>query len=149
MPSPALFATVVDTVRTALAAAWPRSTVRQEIDRLREEGHVEGESCEMAFSVSFDDAITAAGALPALRAVADTVDVTQARRGFLTARATVLVTPLELARAVTRLERSVRASGGFVAVIGPTKPSSQDSTSWTPTRGTDVRDRVRAVSVSA
>ena len=149
MTSPALFATVVDTVRTALAAAWPRSTVRQEIDRLRAEGHVEGETCEMAFSVSFDDAITAAGALPALRAVADTVDVTQARRGFLTARATVLVTPLELARAVTRLERSVRASGGFVALIGPTHSSPPEATSWTPTRGTDVRSSTARIAASA
>ena len=149
MPSTSLFATVVDTVRTAIAAAWPRSTVHQEIDRLREEGHVEGEACEMAFSVSFDAAITAAGALSALRSVADTVDAAQASRGFLTARATVLVTPLDLARTVTRLERSVRASGGFVAVIGPTHPSQPETTSWTPARGTDVRTSTGRVAASA
>ena len=117
--SSALYA-VVDSVRTVLAAVWPRSAVRTEIDRLREEGHLEGEACEMAFSLAFSDAATADFMVRTVRAAGYTVDATQARRGFLTARTSVLLQPHAFARTVTRLERTVRPSGGFVAVIGPT-----------------------------
>ena len=41
-------------------------------------------------------------------------------------RTTVLLRPFELARTVTRLERAVRTSGGFVEVIGPTRPATEE-----------------------
>ena len=113
-------ALVADTVQASLAAAWPRSAVRHEIDRLREEGHLAGEACEMAFSVSFDDAATAADASALVRRAGFALDLAGLERGFLTARTQVRLTPWELARAVARLERVARARGGFVAEVGPT-----------------------------
>lgn len=111
---------VVDSVRTVLAAVWPRSAVRSEIERLREDGYLEGEACEMAFSLEFGDTTTADVMVRTVRAAGFSVDAAQAQRGFLTARLSVLLQPHALAQAVTRLERVVRSSGGFVAVIGPT-----------------------------
>lgn len=113
-------AVVADTVHATIAAAWPRSDVRYEIDRLREEGHLAGEACEMAFSVSFADAATAAAAAAQVRRAGYAVDLAGLERGFVTARRAVRLTPWELAQAVTRLERAARAHGGFVAVVGPT-----------------------------
>lgn len=113
-------AIVADTVQAALAAAWPRSAVRNEIDRLREDGHLAGEACEMAFSVSFADAATAGDAAAEVRRAGYAVELGGVERGFVTARTQVRLTPWELARAVARLERAARARGGFVAVIGPT-----------------------------
>lgn len=113
-------AVVADTVHATIAAAWPRSGVRYEIDRLREEGHLEGEACEMAFSVSFADAATAADASAQVRRAGYALDLAGVERGFVTARRQVRLTPWELAQAVARLERATRAHGGFVAVVGPT-----------------------------
>ena len=113
-------ALVADTVHATLAAAWPRSAVRHEIDRLREEGHLAGEACELAFSVSFADSATAADASAKVRRAGYALDLAGLERGFVTARAQVRLTPWELARSVARLERVARAHGGFVAVIGPT-----------------------------
>ena len=113
-------ALVADTVHATLSAAWPRSAVRHEIDRLREEGHLAGEACEMAFSVSFADAATAADASGVVRRAGYALDLAGLERGFVTARRALRLTPWELARAVARLERAARAHGGFVAVIGPT-----------------------------
>ena len=113
-------ALVADTVLATFAAAWPRSEVRHEIDRLREEGHLAGEACEMAFSVSFADAATAADASARVRRAGYALDLGALDRGFVTARAQVRLTPWELARSVARLERMARSHGGFVAIIGPT-----------------------------
>ena len=112
---------VADTVRSALLAAWPRSEVRHELDRLREDGHIEGEMCEMAFSVWVADDAQVPEATRAVRAAGFGIDATQAKRGFLTVRGTVQLRPYALARAVTQLERAVAGQEAFVAVIGPTR----------------------------
>ena len=88
-----------DAVRTALLAAWPRSEIRHELDRLREEGFVEGESCEMAFSIWVADDAQLAEATRAVRAAGYGIDATPAKRGFLTARGAVALRPYALARA--------------------------------------------------
>jgi hypothetical protein len=113
-------ALVADTVQATFAAVWPRSAARHEIDRLREEGHLAGEACEMAFSLSFDDAQRATDASALVRRAGFALDLAEAKSGFLTARMQVRLTPWELARAVARLERVARSRGGFVAVVGPT-----------------------------
>ena len=120
-PLSAAAAIVADTVHATLAAAWPRSAVRNEIDRLREEGHLAGEGCEMAFSVAFPDSATAGEASALVRRAGYALDLAGLERGFVTARRAVRLTPWELARAVARLERVARAHGGFVAIIGPTR----------------------------
>ena len=117
---------VTDAVRAATVAAWPRSSVRYEIARLREEGYRDGEACEFAFSVSLPDAASAANALPAIRRAGYDFDASESQRGFVTARTTVLLRALDLARTLTRLERAVRANGGFVEVIGPTRPATEE-----------------------
>lgn len=127
-PFTAAATTVADAVRATFVAVWPRSVVRNEIARLCEEGHAEGETCEMAFSVCFDDDHMPGDAAMAIRRAGYDLEATQASRGFLTARTSLRLRPMDLARSVTRLERAVRASGGFVAVIGPTDSTPMATT---------------------
>ena len=125
-------ATFADLVRATVVASWPRSAVRYEVARLHEEGHARGATCEMAFSVWVDDAPRVSEAALAARAAGFALDLSGSGRGFLTARTTVALHPFALARAVTRLQRAVRACGGCVEVIGPVGASHHESSELAP-----------------
>ena len=124
--------TIADLVRATIVASWPRSAVRYEVARLREEGHARGATCEMAFSVWVDDTSRVSEAALASRAAGFALDLSAQGRGFLTARTTVALRPFALAREVTRLERAVRACGGCVEVIGPVGASHHESSELAP-----------------
>ena len=121
-----------DLVRATVVASWPRSAVRYEVARLREEGHVRGTTCEMAFSVWVDDTSRVSEAALASRAAGFALDLSAQSRGFLTARTTVALRPFALARELTRLERAVRACGGCVEVIGPVGAPHVESSDLAP-----------------
>ena len=112
----------VDLARATFLAAWPRSEPSNEITRLVEEGYEKGESCEMSFSIAFTDATQAAAAVAAVRSAGYSVDAGESSRGFVTAQTGIELRRFGLATSIARLERAVAPFGGFVAVIGPTRP---------------------------
>ena len=116
-------ARAADLARGTLSALWPRGAVSHEMSRLREEGYTSGERCDIAFSVGFDDAATAAEAAQALRVARYAVDATQVARGFVTVQESLPLRALDLAVATARLERIVARWAGFVALVGPTQPA--------------------------
>lgn len=120
-------ARIADLARGTLSAMWPRGPVSYEITRLQQEGYTSGERCDIAFSVGFDDAATAAAAAHALRAARYVVDTAQVARGFVTVQEALPLRAFDLAVALARLERAVAAYSGFVALIGPTQPAPRDA----------------------
>jgi hypothetical protein len=120
-------ARAADLARATFLAAWPKSGPSHEITRLVEEGYEKGESCEMAFSVAFADPAQAPAAVSSLRAAGYGVDAGEASRGFVTAQTGIQLRRFGLAASIARLERAVAPFGGFVAVIGPTRPPRNGS----------------------
>lgn len=114
---------VADLAHVALAAFWPRSAVRQEIDRLRDEGHQLDTACEFAFSIAFPEAVDPE-AMARVRAEGFVPDAAPAKGGFVTVRSSLQLESVALARTLRRLERAVESRGAFVAVIGPTQPAA-------------------------
>ena len=112
----------VDIARATLHAAWPKSDASYEVSRLVEEGYEKGESCDIAFSVSLADPSLAGDAAASARVAGYTVDASQAARGFITVQTPIALRTFGLAKVISHLERVVAPHGGFVALIGPTRP---------------------------
>jgi hypothetical protein len=123
--APALAADVVDAATAVLTAAWPRSMVAREVERLAEDGYAIGELCDVDFSLAFETPEFIDMALAAVLLEGFTVlDRSQITRGFATVRAPIRLRAYDLVRATSRLNRVVSRYGGFGAAIGPAEPAA-------------------------
>lgn len=104
--------------RAACAAVWSRSASRQEMARLREEGHVAGEPCELAFSFSFAEGQGDAAKRSLAEAGFTVADASEASRGFLTVTTPVTLGAFAMSSASLRLRRVARRHDGHAEVIG-------------------------------
>jgi hypothetical protein len=112
-------AMAVDCIASAAAAAWPRSVVNGEMNRLTGEGHEPGAECAFGFVLALhpDDPDAT---LRAVRAAGFTVD-DGARRGhgFAIVRATLALRAYQLSWTLARLNRIAGRHGGFAEMLGP------------------------------
>jgi hypothetical protein len=107
-----------DTAHAAASALWKRSAAGQEMARLREDGHLPGEPCELAFAFSFGEGEGDA-AMRALTSAGFTVaDRSNAARGFLTVTTPATLGSYTIARTAARLRRLGQRHGGHAEVIG-------------------------------
>ena len=120
----AFAAYVTDMATATLAAAWPRSLAAREIDRLLGEGYAVGSGCEMAFSLSFADAASAASAAAARRAGFATGHPSDGTGGLVTAYAVMPLRAYHLSLALSRLDRVAARYDGYATVIGPVQPTA-------------------------
>jgi len=115
-----LLAQTLDQAAAVAASAWPRSAAGREARRLVDDGYAPGQPCEIAFSVSFSDALDVRATLAAARSGGVAVaDLTSATRGFVTVTVPARVRAYDLSLASRRMDRLARACGGFAAEIGP------------------------------
>ena len=109
---------VKDTAGAALSVLWTRSAAGQELARLRGDGHLPGQACDVAFAFSFGEGEADA----ARRSLADAgfsiADATAVSRGFLTVTAPILLGTYALARTAARARRIGQRHGGHAEVIG-------------------------------
>jgi hypothetical protein len=132
---------MADQAVALFAAAWPRSLAAREVARLTEDGYATGSSCELDFSVSFDDPTLVEKAIPQLaRAGFTPADRPDTDRGFLVVRTRGCLSPYELARLTSRVERAARQVGGYAELIGPATPVF-------PNQETDLRTTDREVPI--
>ena len=132
----ALAADVADFGLAAYSAAWPRSTASREVERLAEHGYVVGETYEMDFTLSFDEA-GADEALAAVRKAGFTItEPTRSTLCYATARKRVTLRAYDIVRATSVLQRIVAPYMGYAAPIGPV------ALAYVPAR-TAERDRAR------
>jgi hypothetical protein len=107
-----------DAAGAAWSALWLRSAAKWEVARLCEEGRLAGESCDLAFAVSFEPE-TVSGGVRALTEAGFTVaDTSDARRGFVTVTAPIALGTYALARTAARVRRTAQRLGGHAEIIG-------------------------------
>jgi len=114
-----LAANVADHAIALMSTAWPRSLAALELARLIDDGCTMGTTCDVDFSLSFDDPTMAEQALPALASAGFRIDDRTDARGFVVVRTPVCLRAYDLSRLTSRLDRAARAVGGFAALIGP------------------------------
>ncbi len=113
-------ANVADHAVALFAAAWPRSLAAREVARLTGDGYSAGTTCDLDFSLSFDEPALAEKAVPLLAQAGFTpADRPDSERGFLILRTRGCLRPYELARLTARVERAARAAGAYAELIGP------------------------------
>ena len=112
-------AMAVDCIASAAAAAWPRSVTNGEVERLVDEGHELGKTCDFAFVLAIDpDAAEAI--LRDVRAAGFTIDDDDRRgRGYATVRSTLPLRAFHLSWTLARLNRVAKRHGGFAEMLGP------------------------------
>jgi hypothetical protein len=104
-----------------LAALWPRSEARREVERLADEGYAAGTLCDVDFVVAFDRE-SAEHALPAVRSAGfDVGDSSHSARGLVTVRRRMRLNAYDIARTSARLGRVVTRYGGFAEIVGPAR----------------------------
>lgn len=107
-----------DAAAAAWSALWVRSTAAWEVARLCDEGRLAGETCDLAFAVSFEPE-TLSGALRSLTDAGFTVaDTSDAGRGFVTVTAPIQLGTYALARTAARVRRAAQQHGGHAEIIG-------------------------------
>jgi hypothetical protein len=114
-----LAAQVADIGYAAVSAAWPRSAVSLEVERLAEHGYVVGAMYDMDFSLSFEEH-GADATLAALRNAGFAVtERTPSTLCYVTARRRMPLRAFELQRATSTLQRIVAPYYGYAASVGP------------------------------
>lgn len=109
----------VDCITSAAAAAWPRSVMNGEVERLVGEGHEAGKSCDFAFVLAVDPE-DADVTLRDVRAAGFTIEEDDRRdRGYATVRSTLPLRAFHLSWTLARLNRVARRHGGFAEMLGP------------------------------
>lgn len=114
----ALAADTTDTVVALVEAAWPRSILSREIDRLASEGYEPGSVHEVYFLLSFDTPGWE-HLLGQLQHEGFSIREGGPLGPFVTVKTAVRLRAFELSLVGSRLDRVVAKYGGFSTLIGP------------------------------